>query len=155
MQAKSLQSCPTLCIPMDCSLPGSSDHGILQERILQWVTISVCRGSSQWIEPELPALVGRFFTTEPPGKPLMIINITLFQTVFQPKLSPVTTPLSFEFICNKSSCTSKRLSIFPLKTLGLDLHILSSGLQVLLRYEVKMGTSSQMTSRYLTMEYFI
>ena len=115
----------------------------------------VCRGSSQWIEPELPALVGRFFTTEPPGKPLMIINITLFQTVFQPKLSPVTTPLSFEFICNKSSCTSKRLSIFPLKTLGLDLHILSSGLQVLLRYEVKMGTSSQMTSRYLTMEYFI
>ena len=31
--AKSLQSCPTLCNPMDCSLPGSSVHGILQARI--------------------------------------------------------------------------------------------------------------------------
>ena len=34
--AKSLQSCPTLCDPMDCSLPGSSVHGIFQARILEW-----------------------------------------------------------------------------------------------------------------------
>ena len=34
--AKLLQSCLTLCDPMDCSLPGSSDHGILQTRILEW-----------------------------------------------------------------------------------------------------------------------
>ena len=34
------QSCPTLCDPVDCSLPGSSVHGILQARILKWVTIS-------------------------------------------------------------------------------------------------------------------
>ena len=34
------QSCPTLCDPMDCSLPGSSVHGILQARILAWVAIS-------------------------------------------------------------------------------------------------------------------
>ena len=34
------QSCPTLCNPMDCSLPGSSIHGILQARILEWVAIS-------------------------------------------------------------------------------------------------------------------
>ena len=34
------QSCPTLCDPMDCSLPGSSVHGILQARILEWVAIS-------------------------------------------------------------------------------------------------------------------
>ena len=33
------QSCPTLCDPMDCSLPGSSVHGILQARILDWVAI--------------------------------------------------------------------------------------------------------------------
>ena len=38
--AKSLQSCPTLCNPMDCSLPGFSVHGILQARKLQWVAIS-------------------------------------------------------------------------------------------------------------------
>ena len=41
------QSCPTLCDPMDCSLPGSSIHGILQARVLEWVTISFSRGSSR------------------------------------------------------------------------------------------------------------
>ena len=41
-----LQSCPTLCDPMDCSLPGSSVHGILQARLLMWVAISSSRGSS-------------------------------------------------------------------------------------------------------------
>ena len=35
-----IQLCPTLCNPMDCSLPGSSLHGILQARILEWVAIS-------------------------------------------------------------------------------------------------------------------
>ena len=34
------QSCPTLCDPMDCSPPGSSIHGILQARTLEWVAIS-------------------------------------------------------------------------------------------------------------------
>ena len=37
VHAKSLQPYPTLCDPMDCSLPGSSVHGILQARILEWV----------------------------------------------------------------------------------------------------------------------
>ena len=40
------QSCPTLWDPVDCSLPGFSIHGILQARILGWVTISFSRGSS-------------------------------------------------------------------------------------------------------------
>ena len=39
------QSCPTPCDPMDCSLPGSSVHGILQARILEWVATSYSRGS--------------------------------------------------------------------------------------------------------------
>ena len=34
------QSCPTLCDPMDCSLPGSSVHGIFQARVLEWVAIA-------------------------------------------------------------------------------------------------------------------
>ena len=38
---------PTLCNPMDCSLPGSSVHEILQARILEWVAIPSFRGSSQ------------------------------------------------------------------------------------------------------------
>ena len=40
------QLCLTLCNPMDCSLPGSSVHGILQARIPEWVAISFSRGSS-------------------------------------------------------------------------------------------------------------
>ena len=43
---KSLQLCLTLCDPMDCSLLGSSVHGILQARILEWVAMPSCRGSS-------------------------------------------------------------------------------------------------------------
>ena len=39
MHAKSLQSCPTLCDPIDGNLLGSSVHGILQDRILEWVAI--------------------------------------------------------------------------------------------------------------------
>ena len=42
-----LQLCPTLCDPMDCSLPGSSVHGILQARILEWVAVPSSRGSYQ------------------------------------------------------------------------------------------------------------
>ena len=55
-QAKLLQSCPTLCYPMDCSLLGSFVHGILQARTLRWVAMHSSRGSSwprdqtQWLE---------------------------------------------------------------------------------------------------------
>ena len=41
------QLCLTLCDPMDCSLPGSSVHGVFQARVQKWVAISFCRGSSQ------------------------------------------------------------------------------------------------------------
>ena len=41
-----IQLCPAVCNPMDCSLPGSSVHGILQARILEWVTVAFSRGSS-------------------------------------------------------------------------------------------------------------
>ena len=57
------QSCPTLCDPMDCCPPGSSVHGILQVRVLEWVVISFSRGSSQprdqtWVS----CIAGRCFT---------------------------------------------------------------------------------------------
>ena len=38
--AKSLQLCPTLCDPMDCSLPGSYIHGIFQARVLKWIAVA-------------------------------------------------------------------------------------------------------------------
>ena len=47
VQAKLLQSCPTLCNPMDCGLPGSSVRGILQARIIEWAAMPSSRGSSQ------------------------------------------------------------------------------------------------------------
>ena len=46
VHAKSLQSCPTLCDPVDCSLPGFPVHGILQARILEWAAVPSSRGSS-------------------------------------------------------------------------------------------------------------
>jgi len=58
---------------MDCSLPGSSVHGILQARILERVAISLSRGlPNPGIEPTSlmsPALAGGFLSLAPPGKP--------------------------------------------------------------------------------------
>ena len=64
------QSCPTLWDPMACSLPGSSIHGILQARILEWVATSFFRGSS-WprIEPGSPASWADSLPSGLPGKP--------------------------------------------------------------------------------------
>ena len=65
MKVKAAQSCLTLCNPMDCSPPGSSVHGIVQVRILEWVTILFSWGSSQprdqtWVF----CIAGRFFTVQ-------------------------------------------------------------------------------------------
>ena len=89
------QSCSTLCDRVDCSPPGSSVHGILQARILEWVAISFSRGSHQapqsmgfsrqgyWsglpfpspgdlpdpgIKPRPPSLQADALTSEPPRK---------------------------------------------------------------------------------------
>ena len=43
------QSCPTLCDPMGCSLPGSSVHGILQARVPEWVVIAFSDSGYYWI----------------------------------------------------------------------------------------------------------
>ena len=57
------QLCPTLCDPMDCSPPGSSIHGILQARILEWVAMLFSRGSSQpRNQIQVSRIVGAFFT---------------------------------------------------------------------------------------------
>ena len=57
------QSCRTLCNPMDCSLPGSSIHGISQARILEWVAVSFSRGPSPpRDQTRVSCTAGRFFT---------------------------------------------------------------------------------------------
>ena len=60
--AKSLQSSPTLCNPMDFSLPGSSVHGIFQARVLEWVAISFSRGSSPQDRTQVSHIAGGRFT---------------------------------------------------------------------------------------------
>ena len=69
--------CPTLCIPMDHSPPGSSVHGIFQVRIAEQVAMSYSKASSQrskFLSLVSPALAGRFFfflilTLVTPGSP--------------------------------------------------------------------------------------
>ena len=57
------QLCLTLCDPMGCNLPGSSVHGILQAKILEWIAISFSRGSSQPRDPKpRSCIAGRFFS---------------------------------------------------------------------------------------------
>ena len=63
---------------MDFSPPGSSVHGISQARILKQVAISSSRDlPGPGIEPTSPALVGGFFTTEPPGKTMGVIACSI------------------------------------------------------------------------------
>ena len=58
-----VQLCIALCDPMDCSLPGSSVHGILQARILESGAIPFSRGSSQpRDQTQVCCIAGRFFT---------------------------------------------------------------------------------------------
>ena len=64
--------CPILCNPMDCSLPGSSVHGVSQARILEWVVMPSSTGSSQPRDrAHVSWLAGGSFITEPPGKSVL------------------------------------------------------------------------------------
>ena len=73
------QSCPTLCDTMDCSLPGSSVHGIFQARVLEGVAISFSRGSSQLRDR---ARVSRTADRRlPPGKPKEGYKWTYLQNI--------------------------------------------------------------------------
>ena len=64
---------------MDCSLLGSSVHGILQARTLEWAATSSSGDlPDPGIEFPSPALAGGFFTTEPPGKPKYNFKVLLF-----------------------------------------------------------------------------
>ena len=84
-----VQSCLTVCDPMDCSSPGFSVHGIHQIRILEWVAIPSSRDlHNPGIEPGSPTLQDDSLLSEPPGKPvtnlgsiLKIRDITLLTKV--------------------------------------------------------------------------
>ena len=85
------QSCPTVCDPVNCSLPGSSVHGISQARILGWVAIPFSRGSS-WPRDQtwVPCIAGRFFTIWAIGEaqPSWYINLTITMRSYEIMLGP-------------------------------------------------------------------
>ena len=97
------RSCPTLCDPVDCSLPGSSVHGIFRARVLKWVAISFSRGSSR---PRSPAFQADALTSEPPGKPTKGLLISwlksLSTVILEPKkIKSVTVSTFSSSICHE------------------------------------------------------
>ena len=74
------QSCPFLHDPMDCSLPHSSVHGILQAKILEWVAIPFSRGSSDpGMEPRSPVSQADSLPSDPPGEALRKYSERVFK----------------------------------------------------------------------------
>ena len=67
------QLCLTLCDPLDCSLPGSSVHGISQARVLEWVAISSLGDlPDPVIEPGSPELQADSLSSKPQRKPMYV-----------------------------------------------------------------------------------
>ena len=104
MPTKSLQLCPVLCDPMDCSPTGFSVHGILQARPLEWIAIHLSRGSSlprdrtpvSWQADSLPLA--------PPGKPIAKIHYSiLLATKSFPRNILLLLAKSQSFIENKDN----------------------------------------------------
>ena len=70
------KSCPTLCDSADCSPPGSSVHGILQTRILEWVAMPSSRDlPNSGTEPRSAILQADSLLSEPPGKHIYIYAV--------------------------------------------------------------------------------
>ena len=84
MLSLAAQSCPTLCDPMGCSPLGSSVHGILQVRILEWVAMPSSRGSSQPRDQNHVSRITGDSLSEQPGKPKYTVvgSLSLLQGNF-------------------------------------------------------------------------
>ena len=109
--AKLLQSCLTLCDPMDCGLLGSSNRGILQARILEWTTICFSRNlPNLGIEPKFLPLQVDSLPSEPMGKKETPAQQNQHQTH-----SPIVLPAT---------------RVFPRKHAGSAIHRLIEGYSV-------------------------
>ena len=109
------QLCPTLCDPLDCSPPGSSVHGILQARILEWVAIFFSRGSS-WPrdQTQVSRIAGRLFTIwatseAPPigtmpwicaSNEIWVVGQLILENLYQLRFLPVCFTSKYTFDCN-------------------------------------------------------
>ena len=85
---------------MDCSPPGSSVHGILQARTLEWVAIPFSRGSFRPRGQTHVFLAGGFFTTEPPGKPPNTVVTAAYRVLNMCEASTwLTLPAQLHCVC--------------------------------------------------------
>ena len=116
--AKSLQSCPTLCDPMDCSPPDSSVHGICQARVLEWVAIA------SWLKLMCIELV----------MPSILSAVAPFSSCLQSFPASESFPMSWLFTSGGQSIGTSTSVLpvniqgwFPLGLTGL-LSLLSKGL---------------------------
>ena len=87
---------------MDCSLLGFFVHGILQTRILKWVTITSSRGSSlprNWTHVSCSSFIADgFFTLEPPGKPKVLLSFLFQEVTWNYFFSPSESSYCFQFL---------------------------------------------------------
>ena len=120
MCAKSLQSCLTLCNAMDHSLPGSSVHGILQKRILEWAVMPSSRDLTdpgiETVSLTSPALAGGFFTTSATWEAYTVLCLVA---------------QSCPTLCNPMDCSPSGSSVHgdsPGKNIGVDCHALLQGI---------------------------
>ena len=118
--AQSLQSCPALCDPMDCSPPGSSDHGNLQARILEWVAMASSRGSSwprDWTRVScVSCIAGRLYPLSHLGSPFSLLHIlqsTAFPITFQLYKKPIIWEFLFYYPNFTHVKTDSELSKYP------------------------------------------
>ena len=101
---------------MGCSLPGSSVRGIPQARILEWVAMPSFRGSSQPRDRNCisgtSCIAGRFFTTEPPGKPAQSLSLVQFShSVVSNSATPRTAARQASLSNTNSRSPPKLMSI--------------------------------------------
>ena len=92
------RSCPTLRDSMDCSPPGFSVHGILQARILEWVTIPISRGSS-WPRDQIKVscIAGRFFIVRATTIPYSLLKVIKLSQWCYLTISSSDASFSFSF----------------------------------------------------------
>ena len=115
MHAKSFQSCLTLCSPMDYIPPGSSIHGILQARILEWGAMPFSRGSSSPRDrthiSRGSCIAGGFFTTGSLGKPFLIFSSVQSLSHVRLFATPLTAAPKASLSITNSQSPPKPMSI--------------------------------------------
>ena len=102
------QSCVILCHPMNCSLPGSSVHGTLQARILEWVAIPFSRWSSEFRDRTwVSSIASRFFTIWAMREALLYSYVSIIEFIGWESQSSRRTPV------DRDTALSSKLNYLP------------------------------------------